>query len=369
MPILEKIKIDLRERAYDIVIGYKNLEVLGEYVNSLKCGNEAFIITSPRISALYGHSVMRSLKSSGFKQLAMAKFPDGEENKSLESYVRVMNQLYRFDRYQNKRFLIVNLGGGVVGDLGGFVAATYRRGMNYIQVPTTLLALVDSGIGGKVGINWQDAKNMVGAFYQPRLVYVDMAVLKTLPKREMLSGMAEVIKYGVIEDPGLFKLLEMHYRDIISLKDWDIVRKVVSTSYKIKARIVERDERDEKGIRIRLNFGHTLGHAFEAATGYRCYKHGEAVALGMICAGEIAHRLGIFRKDELGRLEELIGKVGLPLEIKGCNVRDVINSMRHDKKFIGGRNRFVLPTKIGNVRVIEGIDEGLIKEVIKGRME
>ena len=369
MPILEKIKIELdKGRSYDILIGYETLDKFGEHAYSLRCGNEAFIITSPGVSSLYGKRVVKSLKSSGFKQVAMAKFPDGEENKSLESYVRVIDQLYKFDRHQNKKLLIINLGGGVVGDLGGFVAATYRRGMNYIQVPTTLLALVDSGIGGKVGINWQDAKNMVGAFYQPRLVYVDMAVLKTLPRRELLSGMVEVIKYGVIEDPALFRLLERHSKDIISLKDWDIIRKVVSTSYRIKARIVEKDEKDEKGIRIRLNFGHTLGHAIEAATVYRRYKHGEAVALGMACAGEIANRLGLFGKDELERLKRLISEVGLPLQIKGCGVREVINSMRHDKKFIGGKNRFVLPTKIGNVRIVEGVEEGIIKKVIEGRM-
>ena len=241
------------------------------------------------------------------------------------------------------------LGGGVVGDLAGFAAATFLRGIAYVQVPTTLLAQVDSSVGGKTGVNHQEGKNLVGAFYQPRLVLIDVAVLQSLPRREFIAGLAEVIKYGVIDDPALFQLLEEKLGKLTSL-DRVLLTQVIATSCAIKAKVVEQDER-ENDYRAVLNFGHTVGHALEAATHYQKYLHGEAVAIGMAQAAAISVQHGFCDQRSLERIRKLIKKAGLPLEIpREVSMQNLIQGMEVDKKSAGGKIKFVICTGIGTTR-------------------
>jgi 3-dehydroquinate synthase len=393
--MMDRITVNLgKERSYPILVGSGNLGEVGEHAIRLrpegkrdyggqfrpKNAEGVFIISSPRIYGLYGEPVAQSFRRAGFLNVGVGLFPDGERNKSLKSYRRIIGLLVEFANRSygaNGRggIIIANLGGGVVGDLGGFVAATFNRGdsssrVDYIQIPTTLLGFVDCGVGGKVGVNFPRGKavvkNLLGQFYQPRLVYADLDVLRTLPRRELRSGLAEVIKYGVIKDKALFQYLERHHRDILSLEP-EAVRHIVKRSYKIKARIVERDEKDRKGIRAILNYGHTVGHAIEGANLH--YKHGEAVAIGMVCAAEIARELGIFPREGVKRIEGLIRAVGLPIRAKNCRIDDIMELLKRDKKIVSGINRYVLPTEIGRVIIKQGVEQGIIRKVVQGRLD
>ena len=254
-------------------------------------------------------------------------------------------------------------GGGVIGDLTGFVAAIFRRGIPYVQLPTTLLAQVDSALGGKVGIDLPHAKNFVGAFYQPRLVWNHLGLLQTLPLRQRRSGLAEVIKYGVIQDPTLFAFLEDRLAACLSL-ELPAVRVMVERSCRIKAHIVSRDERETQQLRVQLNFGHTVGHALEAATHYRRWTHGEAIAIGMCAAARLAEELGICSARPVERLRRLIQSAGLPTRAEGISQHTVMNALRYDKKFIHGRPRWVLPRRIGNVIVTEAVPEQAVRRVV-----
>lgn len=349
-----------------MLVGLKTLNKIGNFVKGLNIGKHIFIITDRKVGRLYLKQVIKSFRSAGFADIGSIQIRGGESSKTQDTYKDIIEKIYKYDKHQDKRIIVVSLGGGVIGDLGGYVALTYKRGVNYIQIPTTLLGQVDSGLGGKVGVNLNRAKNVIGGFWQPKLVYMDLAVLRTLDKRELKSGLAEVIKYGVIKNSDLFKYVEKHSVQILR-GDLACLKHIVTICVNIKARITGMDERDEKDVRIILNFGHTIGHAIEAASNYRIYKHGEALSLGMLCAGEIACRLGMFNNGSFSRLDTLIGKVGLPKKIKGCSLKGIMNSMRNDKKFINGVNRFVLPTMIGKVKVVSGIAESLIKDVIKKR--
>lgn len=256
------------------------------------------------------------------------------------------------------------LGGGVVGDLGGFIASTYRRGVNYIQIPTTLLGLVDCGLGGKTAFNFREAKNLIGAFWQPKLVFMDIDVLKTLPVRELKCGLAETIKYGIIKDSNLFAYLENNIKKLLAY-DRTSFEHIIPICVKIKAAITSADERDVKDIRIILNYGHTVGHAIESATKYKKYKHGEAIAIGMIIAAGIANKLKLLDNKSVSRIVNLIKDTGLPVKAIGCPQNAILSSMKHDKKFIAGVNRFVLPIKIGKARVVNNVSEKTIKLAIK----
>jgi len=268
--------------------------------------------------------------------------------------------------YAERTTPILALGGGVIGDLAGFVAATYLRGVPLVQIPTTLLAQVDSSIGGKVAVDHGQVKNIIGAFYQPRLVVSDTATLLTLPAEELSDGLAEVIKYAVIWDKGFFTYLEENLDKIRSL-DTGALEEVVFKSVKIKAEIVEKDERD-LGLRSILNYGHTVGHAIEAASDFTV-SHGPAVAIGMIIAGRISNKLGIFSKDEQIRLKRIIQRAGLPIEIPHLNVERIIQAMKHDKKILQGRIRFVLPKSTGNVFISDEVTPSLIEQVLAGGNE
>jgi 3-dehydroquinate synthase len=273
--------------------------------------------------------------------------PDGEEHKNQESLAAIYDRLVsaRLER----KSCVVALGGGVIGDLAGFAAATYLRGVPYVQVPTTLLAQVDSSVGGKTGVNHHGGKNLIGAFYQPRLVLIDVDALATLPRRELVAGLAEVIKYGVIEDKELFRLLEKKIDRLVGL-DRKLLMQVIIRSCAIKARVVERDEHEDD-YRAVLNFGHTLGHALEAATEYREFLHGEAVAIGMAKAAAISLRHGFCDQQSLERIRGLIEKTGLPTDIpKSVRDESLIQGMEVDKKSAGGRIKFVVCVGIGKAR-------------------
>jgi 3-dehydroquinate synthase len=258
------------------------------------------------------------------------------------------------DEGSDRKTVVIALGGGVVGDLAGFIAATFARGLRFVQIPTTLLAQVDSSVGGKVGINLPGAKNMVGAFWQPRGVLVDVAVLSTLPDREYRAGLAEVVKYGVIQDADFFAYLEANVEPI-SRRDPGVLTYIVERSCRLKADVVEKDEREETGLRAILNYGHTFCHAFESATNYETLLHGEGVAIGMMCAARLAQRLGRVDAAFVARQGKLLESLGLALAVPDVPADDLIDLMYHDKKVDRGKLRFVLPTRMGHVELVRDV--------------
>jgi 3-dehydroquinate synthase len=363
---LKKITVNVQGgRAYDILVGHDTLADIGQQIKTLNIGTGVFLITSPRIGGHYLPPLLKSLKAAGYKDILVNKVPDGEKHKDFNSCRKLTSAIVNFNRDDSKKIFVLNLGGGVVGDLGGYIAATFKRGIDYIQVPTTLLAFVDCGIGGKVGINFNSTKNIIGAFHQPRLVYADLNLLKTLNRREMKSGLAEVVKYGVISKPELFELIENHLDDILSL-DEKIIERIATQSYGIKADIVAKDEFDTKGIRATLNYGHTLGHAIEAASKY-AYRHGEALSIGMVCANDIAVAMRKLDKNIAARIENLLTRIGLPVSIKKCKMDDILDYFWRDKKFVNGKNRLVFATAFGKTEIVENVPMDTVKSVIKKR--
>lgn len=358
---MKKIKVNLKERKYEILVGHHILSRLGDAVASLKLGRDAVIITNHFIQKLYGAKIRNAFLKQGIS-VKFFEVPDSEKSKSQKIAFGLIEDIARYD--VGKRIFIVALGGGVVGDLAGFVAAVYKRGIPLIQVPTTFLAQIDSAIGGKVAIDLSVAKNLVGAFCQPKLVFSDVTVLKTLSQRQLRNGLAEAIKYGVIKDKVLFSFIEKNFKKILT-GDAKSLTYVVERCSAIKAQIIEKDERETLGLRTILNFGHTIGHGIEAACSYGCYQHGEAIALGMRVAASLSVKLGLLSKDDRQRLEVLLTKVGLPQKIKKVNFSAVLNSIAHDKKNITGRNRFVLLRKIGSVTVAEGLSPNLILRTLE----
>lgn len=362
---MRKLTVNLGRRSYDIVIGYKVLPEFGRLLRKLKIGSDAVVVTNPYIRKLYGDRLENSLKEEGFS-VRFEEVPDSETSKSDKMCLNLIKRIALYD--EQRTLFIIAFGGGVIGDLAGFLASIYKRGIPYVQLPTTLLAQVDSSIGGKVGIDLTYGKNLIGAFYQPRLVFSDISLLKSLNLRQLRSGLAEVIKYGIIQDENLFRYIEKRYSGILKLNENDLIY-VVLTSSKIKARIVEEDETDTGGKRMLLNLGHTIGHAIEAASKYAHYSHGEAIAIGTVCAAQIAKYLGLLSPDSFQRIENLILKVGLPVKIQNVKLTEILKAQLHDKKFIGRKNRFVLPAGIGKAEVRENVPLEMVKKVIKSRLE
>lgn len=362
---MKRIRVNLGKNSYDILICSDELNKLGPCLKRLNVGKDAIIVTNPYIKDLFGNKVQKVLVSNGFN----ARFeivPDSEKAKSEKECMRLLNNISRFDAL--RRVFIIALGGGVVGDLAGFTASVYKRGIPYVQVPTTLLSQIDSSIGGKTAIDLSAGKNLVGAFYQPRLVFSDIAFLKKLPEKELVSGLAESIKYGIIKSPSLFSFLENNYAKILK-RDRRCLQYLIYECSRIKAGIVEKDEMDKKNLRVALNLGHTIGHAIEAASNYReSYNHGQAVALGILSSIYIARRIGILTDKNSCRIKNLIRNVGLPIKLKNIKPKNILSAQSHDKKFIHGKNRFVLPVRIGKVIVKEDIPEYLVKESIKTLM-
>jgi 3-dehydroquinate synthase len=337
------LKVHLGERSYPIYIDRGILVGVGEFIRQAGIGGKVAVVTNPTVASLYLETIIESLREAKLP-FARVLVPDGEEHKNLSCVSEIYDHLVceRLDRQS----CILALGGGVIGDMAGFVAATYLRGIPYIQVPTTLLAQVDSSVGGKTGVNHQNGKNLIGAFYQPRMVVIDVDVLSSLPRRELIAGLAEVIKYGVIEDADLFTLLEAKLDHVLDL-DPDLLIQIISTSCAIKARIVENDER-EADYRAVLNFGHTIGHALEAVTGYQRFLHGEAVGIGMAQAAAISFRRGFCNQASFERIRKLIERAGLPVEIPPDVSKDrLIEAMEVDKKSAGGKIKFVICGGLG----------------------
>jgi 3-dehydroquinate synthase len=301
---------------------------------------------------------MKSLKDSDFK-VTFIEVPEGEEQKSLETAGRLYHKLTR--SFAERTTPVLALGGGVIGDLSGFVAATYLRGVPLIQIPTTLLAQVDSSIGGKVAVNHGSLKNRIGAFYQPRLVISDTSTLKTLPTGEITDGLAEVIKYGIIRDAGLFDYIEDNLKKIKSLDD-RAIEATVYRSARIKAEVVAEDERDF-GLRNILNYGHTIGHAIEAVSDFKV-RHGEAVAIGMIAAAKISNCIGCLDTNSVKSITDLIARAGLPAELPKLELNRLVRAMKHDKKILQGKLRFVLPRTIGEVFITDDVSQSLIEKVL-----
>lgn len=359
------MRVELDKRSYDIVVGKNIIRSLDKYLKKLNIGDCAYIITNAWVKHKYGKELTRALERGGFS-FKLKIIPDTEKSKSISTLSLVIRDLAKFDL--KKRAFVIALGGGVTGDLSGFVASIYKRGIPYIQIPTTLLAQVDSAIGGKTAVDLKEGKNLVGAFYQPRLVFSDVALLGSLSPRQLRTGLAEVIKYGIIKDSRLFYYLERKLKNILQLNP-DALAYIVKASSIIKADIVRRDEREEKGLRTVLNFGHTIGHAIEAAAGFNKYTHGEAVALGMLVASGISQRLGLINNALTKRIENLIKSAGLPLRIENIHLKDIINAYYHDKKFSGAKNRLVLITGLGKPKVTEDVPLRIIEEEIGIRID
>ncbi len=356
---MQKIRVELGERSYNIMIGSGILKDIGRIFEKFEFSNKAALISNPTVYDLYGKTVSESLRASGY-DLTEVLLPDGEEYKSLASTEKIYEALLKAK--VDRKSALIALGGGVIGDITGFAASTYMRGIDFIQIPTTLLAQVDSSVGGKTGVNHPLGKNMIGAFWQPRLVWVDTATLETLPRREFLSGLGEVIKYGVIWDEDLFAYLEAN-RDKILRLDKEALTHFIKRSCEIKSEVVSKDER-ESGLRAILNYGHTIGHAIETVTGYKKYLHGEAVAIGMHMEAMLSHHLGLIEKKAVGRIKALIDSYGLPTEMPAeIQINDLMEKMQIDKKTVGGKMHFVLPEKVGAVRVHSGITSEDIKKL------
>lgn len=356
------VKVKLGRRAYKVYIGAGALAKASVYKSARAYQRPVFVVTNKKIRRLHGRKLNEFLKALG-KKILFCEVPDSEKAKSFPVYIKTIRKLSLFAK--KAKPLLVAFGGGVIGDLTGFVAGTYRRGVPYLNIPTTLLAQVDSAIGGKVAIDLKSAKNIVGNFYQPEAVISDLRFLRTLPEKELRNGLVEVVKYGVIKDRGLFSFVEENLSNILK-RDAAALENIVFKSCRIKARVVEKDEFDTKDLRAALNFGHTIGHAIEAASRYaKATPHGAAVATGMIMASFISFKLGMLKRSQLEEITSLIKKVCPEAGIKTARVKDILDAVSYDKKFVRGVNRFVLPKKIGSVTIVDNVPRGLIKEAVK----
>jgi len=355
---MRKVKVRLGSNSYEIHIGSGLLKQTGRQLTESGFDARVVIITTPVVRRLYGDALRQNLTGDGFRVVVLS-VPEGEEQKSLGTVGRLYSELNNI--HAERTTPILALGGGVIGDLAGFVAATYLRGVPLVQMPTTLLAQVDSSIGGKVAVNYDQLKNKIGAFYQPRLVISDIATLRSLSPGELSDGLAEIIKYAVIRDEGFFDYLERNLSRLREL-DAEAIEETVFRSAKIKAEVVEKDEKDW-GIRNILNYGHTVGHAIETASDFGI-RHGEAVAIGMLAAARISNRLGILDRSGLDRLAEVIQRAGLPVRIPDLSTERIIQAMRHDKKIVKGRVRFILPKSIGEVFVTDEVSPAIVEDVL-----
>jgi 3-dehydroquinate synthase len=358
---MKQIIVKLKGNPYPVVVGEGVLPLLPEFLARLKLGTDAIVVTNPMVNRLHGRTLAVSMRAKGFS-VKFFEVADSEKSKSAEVAFDLVGKIATYAA--DKKPVIIALGGGVVGDLAGFAAAIYKRGVPLVQVPTTLLAQVDSSIGGKVGVDLPQGKNLMGAFYQPKLVLADTSLLSTLSRRQVCNGLAEVVKYGVIRDARLFAFLEKNFRSLMAA-DLSVLTPVVLASAAIKAGVVERDEKETLGLRMILNFGHTVGHAIETACGYERYHHGEAVALGMRAACAISCRMKLMKPLEAVRVEALLSALELPDVVEGVSPERILKALKFDKKFSGKKNRFVLCESIGSVVVKENIPETVIRAAVR----
>ena len=360
----QTVHVDLAARSYEISLGSGNIESIGsaaqKWLNQtgtqpLKC----FVVTDSNVLQPHANAVKAALKAAGADVRVVCIKP-GEASKSLRETSDLYDELVDFRA--DRKTVVLAVGGGVVGDLAGFVAATYARGLRFLQVPTTLLAMVDSSVGGKTGVNHPQGKNLIGAFHQPVGVFIDTDTMRTLPDREYRAGLAEVVKYGVILDEEFFAYLEQNV-ERINQRDAEVLRYIVARSCELKAHVVKEDEYETTGLRAILNYGHTYAHAFEALAGYGQLLHGEAVAIGMMCGIRLAEHLGRVGHESVKRQQELLTAVQLPVDVPSDLVErhsDILNCMLLDKKTVAGDLKFVLPDRIGHVETVGGIDSKLV---------
>ncbi|WP_288262841.1 3-dehydroquinate synthase [uncultured Prochlorococcus sp.] len=354
----KKILVPLGDKSYEVTLEAGILDNICEEL--LKIGitkkRKILVISNEEISNLYGEKLLNYFKDNNF-QAHIFLIKPGESYKNLKTLTEIYDVAFEFGLDRNS--VIIALGGGIVGDVSGFAAATWLRGIEYIQIPTTLLSMVDSSVGGKTAVNHPKGKNLIGAFHQPKAVFIDPETLKSLPKREFNAGMAEVIKYGVIQDKKLFEFLEIENNKnaLINLTNEYLIE-IINSSIKTKSFIVSQDEH-EKGIRAILNYGHSFGHVIENLCGYGKYLHGEAISIGMNIAGKIAIEKGLWSQEELEKQKHLLESYDLPTEIPKINKEDVLTILMGDKKVRDGKMRFVLPKGIGEVDIYDDVEDSL----------
>ena len=354
---MQTISVPLQNRSYPIWIEKGLLTKLPELLKPMNQGQKWVIFSQNEIISLYGNSLCKGLKSAGF-QVELVVLPDGEKAKSLNELEGIFSQLIGMGCDRSSTFLA--LGGGVVGDATGFIAASFMRGVDYIQIPTTLLAMVDSSIGGKTGVNLPDGKNLVGAIWQPKAVVIDIELLKSLQEREITSAMGEVLKYGAILDRNLFEVVAENLNDILNLSKPELLTEVIGRCAKLKADVVVEDER-EGGKRRILNFGHTIGHALETHFGFETLRHGEAVAYGMLAAGKLSNEDGKLKSEDLELLQTTIKKLPLP-KLPEFDAENILKIMQRDKKVKDRKINFVLLEAIGKTVIVDSIEkESIIK--------
>jgi 3-dehydroquinate synthase len=356
---MNAVRVSLGPRSYDIAIVSEEPAGLGPFARQRARGALAFVVADTNTRP-HAEAAAASLTAAGFST-RLEILPPGESQKALAVAARLYDRLV--DLRADRATLVVAVGGGVIGDLAGFVAATYNRGLPLLMVPTTLLAMVDSSVGGKVGVNHPRGKNLIGAFHQPAGVWIDTAALASLPDREYRSGLAEVVKYGVILDPELFAWLEQHAAALLAGEP-AAVEHVVARCCRLKADVVEKDEREETGLRAVLNYGHTFAHAFETVGGYGIWLHGEAVAAGMVCASRLAQRRGLIRPEVTQRQAHLLERFGLPTAPQPWPADELLSAMRGDKKSVAGRLRFVLPQRLGTVAIFDDVPDEDVRAVL-----
>lgn len=360
-----KITVNVPNQSYDVAIAPGGLDSIGAWLtgdgetftnlppSGKSLGKRMILVSNPTVFAHYGDRALTSLRQAGF-EVEPCLLPDGEQHKHLDSIQTIYDAAlsHRLERSST----LVSLGGGVIGDMTGFAASTWLRGINFVQIPTSLLAMVDASIGGKTGVNHPQGKNLIGAFYQPRLVLLDPEVLSTLPEREFRAGMAEVVKYGIIWDEDLFSKLEAH-SSLSCLADMssELMQMILMRSCQAKADVVSQDEK-EAGLRAILNYGHTIGHAIESLTGYTAVNHGEAVAIGMVAAGKMAANMGLWDGGNGDRQDALLEKIALPTRAPaGLDPQAILDTLQTDKKVKAGKVRFILPTRIGEVMITDKV--------------
>ncbi len=347
---MESIRVALAANPYEISIAPGNLDRLGEKCRALGVGDKVMVVSNPTVFGLYGERAIAALRAANF-EVSWCEVPDGEQYKTLRSIELIHDRA--LENGLERSSTLVALGGGVIGDMTGFAASTWLRGMNVVQVPTTLLAMVDSSIGGKTGVNHSKGKNLIGAFHQPRLVVTDPDLLSTLPAREFRAGMAEVIKYAIIGDPQLFDLLEQAPSLTQAEVDGALLTAILGRSAGAKADIVAKDEKELTGLRATLNYGHTIGHAIESVTKYTIVNHGEAVAVGMVAAGRIAVKIGLWTLAQAERQDRTISRADLETELPaGIDLDEIILTLKTDKKVKAGKGIFILPTQIGATKTV-----------------
>lgn len=353
---MRKVRVELGLQSYDIQIGTGLEDILAAFLHQACFSKKALLVSDTNVGKLYGQKVLTLLKTAGL-DAELYMVPAGEHSKSLAEAEHIYTRAIELGL--DRKSALFALGGGVVGDLAGFIAATYMRGIPFVQLPTSLLAQVDSSVGGKVAVNHSLGKNLIGAFYQPKAVFMDLAMMETLPKREIYTGLGEILKYGIIYDAEFFAFLEQNVDKVLSLEPGTAAH-MIARSCEIKAAVVAQDEK-EAGLRRILNFGHTIAHAIEKETGYVRYNHGEAVAIGSLGAAYISRELGLIDAACVERVRCLMEKLHLPTVAEGCQVESMYEAIFHDKKTVNGQVNWVLMEKIGKVCIRNDVSEEVVK--------